>query len=376
MDRRIQRKVEGRFMRDRHQIRIPVAVVLATFLLACGEKVEQPPPAIRPVRYQRVFATGAERIRAFTGVAKAGIESKISFRISGTLQKLNARVGDPVREGQLIAEIDPRDYELQVEEAEAALAQARAEAVNAEADFRRVRGLFERDNTSQADYDAARAGQDSARAQVRSIEMKLESAVLQLSYTRLASPIDGAVAEVPVEINENVQRGQPIVVLNSGLRPEVEVAIPEVLIREIQQGNSVTVTIDAFPNQRFTGNVTEVGISASEGLRTYPVTILLNRPDERILPGMAAEVSFRFGSGEEQVRWILPPHAVGEDRQGRFVYVVTREGEGLGTVHRRPVVVGELVGEGIEVLQGLQDGERVVTVGVSRIEEGQKVRVQ
>lgn len=363
-------------MRDRHQFRITVAVVLATFLLACGEKVEQPPPAIRPVRYQQVFATGAERIRAFTGVAKAGIESKISFRISGTLQKLNARVGDPVREGQLIAEIDPRDYELQVEEAEAALAQARAEAVNAEAEFRRVRGLFERDNTSQADYDAARAGQDSARAQARSIEKKLESAKLQLSYTHLESPIDGAVAEVPVEINENVQRGQPIVVLNSGLRPEVEVAIPEVLIREIHQGNSVTVTIDAFPNQTFSGNVTEVGISASEGLRTYPVTILLNRPDVRILPGMAAEVSFRFGSGEEQVRWILPPHAVGEDRQGRFVYVVTGEGEGLGTVHRRPVVVGELVGEGIEVLQGLQDGERVVTVGVSRIEEGQKVRVQ
>ena len=363
-------------MCDRHQFRITVAVVLATFLLACGEKLEQPPPAIRPVRYQQVFATGAERIRAFTGVAKAGIESKISFRISGTLQKLNARVGDPVREGQLIAEIDPRDYELQVEEAEAALAQARAEAVNAEADFRRVRGLFERDNTSQADYDAARAGQDSDRAQVRSIEMKLESAILQLSYTRLESPIDGAVAEVPVEINENVQRGQPIVVLNSGLRPEVEVAIPEVLISEIHQGNSVTVTIDAFPNQTFSGNVTEVGISASEGLRTYPVTILLNRPDVRILPGMAAEVSFRFGSGEEQVRWILPPHAVGEDRQGRFVYVVTGEGEDLGTVHRRPVVVGELVGEGIEVLQGLQDGERVVTVGVSRIEEGQKVRVQ
>ncbi len=368
----------GVIMRDRLGVFPALIVVMA--LLACEQAVEQPPPSIRLVRTQTVFATSGARTRSFTGAAKAGIESKISFKVSGTLQQLLVEVGDVVREGQLIAEIDPRDYELQVEEAEASLAHTRAQAVNAQANFQRVRGLFERANSSQADYDSARAGQDSARALVRSIEKKLELSQLQLSYTRLKSPIDGAIAEVPVEVNEYVEEGDTIALLNAGARPEVEVAIPEVLIREIRRDTPVRVTFDAIPNQQISGRVTQVAVAATAGLKTYPVTVLLDRPDARILPGMAAEVSFRFGSGDEPLRYILPPHAVREDREGKFVYVVTETGDGVGTVERRPVVVGELVGEslvaGLEVLEGLSDGERVVTVGASRIEDGQQVRLQ
>ena len=359
---------------------LAATLLTAVALLSCQEKLEQPPPVVRPVRYQQVFLTGGVRTRTLTGAAKAGIESKISFKVAGTLQSRMLEVGDTIRKGELIAEIDPRDYELQVEETEASLAHARAQAVNAEANFNRVRGLFERVNVSQADYDAARAGQDSARALVRSIEKKLELANLQVSYTRLESPIDGVVAEVPVEVNENVRSGQTIVVLNAGARPEVEVAIPEVLIREILRGMPASVSFDAIRNREFRGRVTEVGVAATEGLKTYPVTVLLDRPDARILPGMAAEVSLRFGSGEEPLRYVLPPHAVEEDRVGKFVYVVTTKGGGRGTVERRPVVVGELRGEGdavgLEVLEGLRDGEMVVTVGVSRIEDGQEVRLQ
>ena len=135
-------------------------------------------------------------MRAFTGVAKAGVESKLSFKVPGTIETLNVKVGDIVQPGQLVAAIDPRDYELLVEDTEATLAQTRAQAIKAEADFKRIRGLFERDNASQADYDAARAAQDSARAQVRSIEKKLESANLQLSYTRLESQVAGAVGHL------------------------------------------------------------------------------------------------------------------------------------------------------------------------------------
>ena len=367
-------------MKNRSHISLGATLVMAAASLSCDEKLEQPPPLIRPVRYQKVSATGGLRTRTFTGAAKAGIESRLSFKVSGTLQRLMVGVGDSVGEDQLIAEIDPRDYELQVEETAASLAHARAQAINAEADFNRVRGLFERDNASQADYDAAWAAQDSARALVRSVEKKLELAKLQVSYTRLESPIDGAVAEVPVEVNENVRSGQPIVVLNAGARPEVEVAIPEVQIREILRQMPASVSFDSIPNREFAGRVTEVGVTATEGLKTYPVTVLLNRPDARILPGMAAEVSFRFGSGDEPLRYVLPPHAVGEDRAGKFVFVVTAKGDGRGTVKRRPVMVDELVGEestaGLEVLSGLRGGEMVVTVGVSRIEDGQEVILQ
>ena len=368
----------GSIMKNRLGVLSALIVVMAS--VACEQEVEQPPPSMRLVRTQEVFASGGARIRIFTGAAKAGIESKISFRVPGTLQQLTVEVSDVVLEGQLIAEIDPRDYELQVEEAEASLAHARAQALNAQADFERVRGLFERANASQADYDSARAGQDSAQALVRSIEKKLELSQLQLSYTRLESPIGGAVAEVPVEVNENVETGDTIAVLNAGARPEVEVAIPEVLIGEIRQDTPVMITFDSIPNRQISGRVTQVAVAATAGLKTYPVTVLLDQPEARILPGMAAEVSFRFGSGDELLRYVLPPHAVREDGEGRFAYVVTQLSGEVGTVQRRPVVVGELVGAGsvagLEVLEGLSDGERVVTVGASRIEDGQRVRLQ
>ena len=366
----------GGVMRLSFGINLAVALTTAAVLISCeADKVEQLPTPVRPVRFQQVYATGGMRTRTFTGVAKAGIESRISFKVPGTIEILRPKVGDLVREGGLIAELDPRDYELLVEEAEASLAQARAMAVKAEADFGRVRGLFERDNASQGEYDGARAARNSARAQVRAIEKRLESAKLRLSYTRLESPIDGAAAAVPVEVNENVQAGQPIVVLNSGIRPEVEVAIPEILIGEIRKGASVTVTFDATGERSFGGAVTEVGVSSTPGLTTYPVTVSLSRASKDIRPGMAAETAFRFGSGDDRVRFILPPHAVVEDREGNFVYVVKGEGEGLGTVERRSVLVGELVGAGLEVLEGLSDGESVVTVGASRIEDGQRVKI-
>ena len=135
-----------------------LALLALLALLACeAEKVEQPPPPIRPVRYREVYGVGGTRVRAFTGVAKAGVESKLSFKVPGTIETLNVKVGDIVQPGQLVAAIDPRDYELLVEDTEATLAQTRAQAIKAEADFKRIRGLFERDNASQADYDAARA---------------------------------------------------------------------------------------------------------------------------------------------------------------------------------------------------------------------------
>ena len=259
---------------------IPVVIVL----VGCDQEHVQLPAPIRPVRYVIAQPSSGVRERIFTGAAKAGIESNLSFKVRGTIQKLGLKVGDRVRKNQLIAEIDPRDYELAVQQTEASLAQAKAQAARAAADFKRMRRLFERDNASQADFDSARAAQDSARALVRAIEKQIELAKLQVSYTRLVSPIHGKVAEVPVEVNENVKVGQTIVVLHAGARPEVEVAMPEVLIREIRQGAAVSVALDSLPNRSFSGRVSEVGVAATEGLMTYPVTILLDRSDARILP--------------------------------------------------------------------------------------------
>jgi RND family efflux transporter MFP subunit len=327
------------------------------------------------VLYQKVSPTGGLRERIFSGAAKAGAESDLSFRVDGTLEELDVNVGDAIRRGQRIARIDATDYELRVEDTEASLAQARAQAVRAQADLERIRSLYERDNASQADYDAALAGADSSRANVRSMEKKLESARRQVEYCTLLSPVDGVVAEVPVEVNENVRQGQPVMRVTSGDLPEVQIAVPEILIGQIRQGQAVRVAFDALPGRTYRGIVTEVAPTAAEGLTTYPVTVRLNQPDPGILPGMAAEAVFQFGADDSRSRYVLPTHAVMQDRDGRFVYVVTPGGSGLGVVERRPVTVGELVTDGLEVFEGLQDGELVVTTGAARIQEGQEVKL-
>ncbi len=358
---------------------LPAAILGCSALLAGCQKEEPPPPepVIRPVRYQQVSLTGAGRERIFTGVAQAGTESRWSFKVSGTLLQLNVKVGDTVARGQVIAELDRRDYQLRVQEAAAALAQARAELENAKANLKRIRGLYENDNASEADMDSALTRVQVTEATIDSIEKQKSLAELQVEYCVMKAPEGGSVSEVPVEINENVQGGQVIVVVTSGSQPEVLVDVPEVLIAEVQQGSAVTVSFAAVAGRNYTGRVTEVGVSASQALSTFPVTVRLNQSDRRILPGMAAEVRFRFGAGSPQDRFIVPTHAVTEDRHGKtFVYVLDEQGDGKGAVRRREVRVGEVVREGIEILEGLRDGELIVTAGVSKIQDGETVRIR
>lgn len=350
-----------------------VASFAAVFAGCSGE--EQSETVLRPVRYERIYATGGNRVRVFSGTARAGVESRLSFKVPGTIRRLTVQVGDSVQAGQLIAELDANDYRLEVERAEAALAQARAQARNAEVSYERARRLYENNTAAKSDLDAARAAYESAEATVNAYEQSLELARLQLSYTRLTAPVAGAVAAVNVEVNENVSPGQAIILLASGSRLEVDVPVPEVLIAQVRAGDSTRVRFDALPDRDFPALVTEVGIAATGAGSTFPVTVLLQEADPDIRSGMAAEVGFRFGSRGGREVYLVPAVAVGEDREGRFVFVVEPAEEGVGTVHRRSVEIGELTPAGLEILSGLDDGDRVVTAGVSKIEDGMRVRM-
>jgi RND family efflux transporter MFP subunit len=353
---------------------LTVGLIAASLLQACGEQ-EQPEPVIRPIRYQEAYSTGGNRVRAFSGTARAGVESRISFKVPGTIRRLAVEVGDSVRARQLIAELDDQDYRIQVQRADAGLAQARARARNAEADYARARQLYENANLSRSELDAARTGSESAASSVNAYERELELARLQLSYTRLTAPVAGAVASVNVEVNENVQTGQTVVLLTSGSNLEVEVGVPGVLITQIAEGDDVRTSFDALPGSTFPGTVTEVGVAATGAGMTFPVTVRLAESGTDLRPGMAAEVGFLFESESQRIVHLVPSAAVGEDREGRFLFVVEPTEADLGIVRRRAVSVGELTPDGLEILEGLADGDRVVTAGWSKIEDGLQVRL-
>jgi len=349
---------------------------LALGLLSCGGEPPSPEPPLRPVRYQVVEASGGRRVRTFSGVTRSEVESNLSFRVAGNVQRVLVLNGDSVEQGQLIAELDPTDFELQVDEAEAAVLQTQAQARRADADYERVRGLYENRNASKSDLDAARAAAESARAQIDASLQRLEQARSRLSYTRLRAPVGGSIGRVDVEVNENVQAGQRVAMLSSGARPEVEVAVPESLIGELEVGDPVSVRFDALPGREFPAEMIEVGVAATGLATTFPVTVRLAEARAEVRSGMAANLDFTFGEEGAPDRVLAPSHAVLEDRDGRFVYIVVPSEPGRGQVQRRAVTIGELTGEGLEILDGLSDGDRLVTAGVSQIHDGLEVKLE
>lgn len=351
--------------------------LLAMFLVSCGG--DAPPPAPegpRSVRVEEVFASGGKRLRTFSGSARAGLASRLSFRVSGTLTKLPVKLGDRVKAGQTIAVLDDSDYQLQVDDAEASLRQAEAQSRNASANYARIRGLYENNRVSINDLDAARAGNESAQAQVQSITKKLELARSQLSYAQLKAPLAGTIAEVTAEINENVRAGQAIAVLNAGSEPEVTFSVPEQLIKDVREGAALTVRFGALPDQTFDATVTEVGVASGALATTYPVVARLKDSSENIRPDMAAEISLVFGSNEDKSKIFVKPKAVVEDQSGQtFVFLAKSKGDGLATVEKRNVKTGDLTQQGLEVLEGLQDGDPLITAGLRFLSEGMEVKV-
>jgi RND family efflux transporter MFP subunit len=351
--------------------------VLGVWLAVLGcQSEEQTERVIRPVRFEQVFATGGERVRMFSGAARAAVESPLSFRVGGTVRRLLVGIGEAVPSGRLIAELDAQDFRLRVQQADAALRQAQAQAANARASFDRTRLLYESNNASRSDLDAARSASESADAAVEAADNMLGLRRLELSYTRLQAPFSGSISAVHVEVSQNVRPGESIVTETSDDRLEVLVSVPEVLIGQIQMGDQVNVTFDALAGRTLAGSVSEVGVAPSEMATTFPVTVRLDGDTDEIRPGMAAEVAFTFGATDDRERFFVPPFAVGEDRDGRFVFRVEPTEPGLGIVHRSPVEVGELTAEGLEILSGLSDGDLVVTAGVSKITDSLLVRIQ
>ncbi|MGF1468971.1 MAG: efflux RND transporter periplasmic adaptor subunit [Sandaracinaceae bacterium] len=356
-------------------VRRGLAAASAVLALACGGGQEEThQPLIRSVRVERVGQSGGVVQRVYSGVVESGEQSRLSFRVSGTVARVLVNVGDEVEEGQLLAELDRSDYALQLSEAQSSVAQARAQSIQAEAEYNRVVALYESQSVSASELDAARSARDSARSTVSSLGSRVALARNQLEYTRLTSPAAGTILEVEVETSENVQPGQTVIVLQSGTQLEVRVAMPEAVINRVERRSPVEVTVPSLPGQTFAGTVFEVGAAMESA--TFPVTIRLEGETSAIRPGMAAEVAFAFAESAEDAAAIrVPSVAVAEDREGRFVFVVEGEPGQEGEVHRREVVVGDLTVDGLEITEGLEIGELLVTAGVSRLDDRQTVIV-
>ncbi|MBT8094773.1 MAG: efflux RND transporter periplasmic adaptor subunit, partial [Gammaproteobacteria bacterium] len=186
-------------------------VLLASLVLgACGDAGDAVDERLRPVRYMTISDVGVDRERSFSGTSKSSRESRLSFKVSGTIVDLPVQNGQRLNAGDPIAALDSASYVLQAQQAQAALVEAQANDRRASANYERTKGLYANDNASLNDLESARAQAESAQAVVASANKALEIARLNVSYTRLNADTDCSIASLDVEVNENVAAGQQV----------------------------------------------------------------------------------------------------------------------------------------------------------------------
>ena len=355
-----------------------VLLLPAMLLAACEQKApEQQPP--RLVNAMRVADTSGLTERTFPGRARAGQEVNRSFRVSGPLITLPVNVGDEVKASDILARIDPQDFETKLATLEGQLQREQAKAKRAQADLTRLQNIYRDDPgaTSQTAIDRALQLRDSARASVSSIKASVQNARDQLSYTYLKAPFEGVVVETYVENFETVVAKQPILRVLDPSSIEFVVNVPENLISLAPYVTDISVTFDALPGIEIPAKLKEIGKEASQATRTYPVTLVMEQPQgAEILPGMAgqAAIASRPPDDSALIGIQIPATAVftGEDRSKNFVWVVD---ESTKTLSRRAVEIGKLARFGILIKNGLQSGEWIVVKGVHSVKEGEAVRI-
>lgn len=352
-------------------------LISALLLAGCGQSDEAFEERLRPVRFVTVSDASAFRDRSFSGTSKSSRESRLSFKVSGTIVSLPVQIGQRLKAGDLIAEIDPASYVLQAQQAQASLVEAQANDRRAAANYERTKGLYANSNASLNDLDSSRAQAESASAQVRAASKALEIARLNISYTKLTADTECSIASLNAEVNENVAAGQQVAAVSCGDAYEVTLDLPESLIGSVDDSTPVSIRFGAIPDTEFSGRISEIAVSSSSGSAAFPVVVKIDGSHPTLRSGLAADVTFQFDSAASQGGgFVLPVTAVISDPSGAFVFVAEpNETEGEAVVRRRVVKLGELTQSGIEIADGLKVGDRVITAGISVIREDQRVLV-
>lgn len=352
---------------------IPIVAMILLFAGCSEEKKEE---NIRPVRTITVKPTNAIAKYSFNGIARSDIAAKLSFQVNGTVKKVYVRAGQKVKKGALIASLDDSYFKLKVNEVKASLQDARARYANAKSYYSRIKQLYVNRSSSLSNLDNARASKESAYANYKAMKNRLEQAKLRLAYTKIKAPIAGVISEVMIQKGENVASGMPVATISSTQNIEVPVSVPGSLIDNIKLGQEVWVRFDSFKKKRFKAKVVEVSTTSNMRTTTFPVVVRLLKRHKKIRPGMSASVEFTFRNNGNKTIFIVPVYALLEDAKGNYLYVVEGVKDGIGTIKRVDVVRGRLVGNGIVIQAGLKSNTRVLTAGMHKVQENQKVRVQ
>jgi RND family efflux transporter MFP subunit len=344
-----------------------VALSFLALLAGCEANTTPAAKSERPVQVQRVTFENENAAREFVGVVRARYETDLGFRVAGKIVTRLVNVGDRVRAGDVVARLDPQDLKLQTESAEAEISAASSNLAQTAADLERYTALRTRGFASVADFDRKKLAKDEAEGRLERAKRALDLARNQLAYGDLKADADGVITATLSEAGQVVAVGQAVARLAHRGEKEAVVALPETWLGEARKSNA-TVRLWSERERSFQAVLRELSPQADPASRTYAARFTIHDADDSVAFGMTATVTLARAQNASVAR--LPLSAILNRGAGPTVYVVDES----GALVQRPVTVASFTEDTAIVTSGVSAGDKVVTLGVQKLEAGLKVR--
>lgn len=346
----------------------PLYIIIFLLLSACSSESpitgEDPAKKVRPVKLLSVGTEETGNLLNYPAVIEAAKSSSLAFQVNGELIELFVNELQMVKEGEILARLDQRDFQAK---RNSALTQYK----NADAEYQRAVNLYKEDAISKSTLEQRKTQRDVNKSVLKSADKALEN-------TTLIAPFSGIVANVSVKKRELIQSGQAAIVIQGVNGLEAKVNLPASIITTANRDNTPVgnefVILEAAPDRRIPATFKEISLQADTASQTYLATFSFSAPEDlTILPGMNATVWFKDPStiNNRGFNMRVPLTAISTENDQKFVWLVN---ESTMNVSRRNIVVEVGVGKSLNLISGLQQGDLIVASGVSYLSEGMKVR--
>jgi RND family efflux transporter MFP subunit len=308
---------------------------------------------------ERVIPVGVQVIEEVSGIVsntypgylEEGQSVEMAFKYGGTLQQLNVKQGSSVKKGQTLARVSSPQMESTRRSAQTTLEQAQDA-------YDRLKKVHDNGSLPEIKWREMVANLEKAQS-------ALDLANAMLADNIIRAPFDGTIASVNAEIGENIAPMKPIIRLINTKGMAVKISVPENEIAKVQVGDTAEVVIPALGDKRLNGKVIEKSMTASLLTHSYPVKVLIERPDKELSPGMIGKVVLK---ADVNKGIIVPANAVLINQEGKFVWVAED-----GRATRRKITLSGYSGTGVIVSEGLQVGDKVIVEGYQKVSGGMKV---
>jgi RND family efflux transporter MFP subunit len=344
-----------------------VLAVLAIALAGCNELAAEKVAPSRPVLVATVHYEAESPERSFVGTIKPRIETDMGFRVPGKVANRLVEVGQTVDVGQPLATLDEVDLKLQAEQADAELHAATGVLAQAAAAEQRAKDLRAKGWTTDAQMDQAKAAADEARARLNRAQRSVELTNNSLSYATLVADTRGVVTATLIDAGQVVASGQTAIRVARFAEKEAVVAIPETLLGRAKDGVA-TVTLWSEPDKKYAAKLREIAPAADPATRTYLAKFSLPNAGENVSLGMTATLTLSDPATERVAR--LPLSALYSQGGSPSLYIVDASGD----VTLKPVSVKSYESNDVVISGGVEEGAKVVALGVQKLDPTQKVR--